>query len=242
MQGGSVESRWSVPPPSLLTFNKQMSISSADDSCWPSRSDLIHSRPTVCCLCYFNVCDQLVFTPKSLMMFCKVALKITCPTLSCHKPGSWVCSDVWAILGHKVPGSSPILTLLWAAPVSLMWLKLLRVWMRLSWDQGEQCRHSMSPVWARQGYTAPRKTRAPQLACYLVICLKKSYLCQLALGHVIPNFGVLSFCNLLPIILEDTHIFCINFEFSPCATSGQNTCHYFENSRHYSRYIRNRTF
>ena len=76
-----------------------------------SRSDLIHSRPTVC-LCYFNVCDQLVFTPKSLMMFCKVALKITCPTLSCHKPGTWVSSDVWTIFGHKDPGPSPILTLL----------------------------------------------------------------------------------------------------------------------------------
>lgn len=146
------------------------------------------------------------------MMFCKVALKITCPTLSCHKPGSWVSSDVWAILGHKDPGPSPdSAPSTWAAPVSLMLrLRLLGsspgVWMRLSWDHAEQCRHSMSPVCARQGYTAPRKTRAPQLACYLVICLKKSYLCQLALGHVIPNFGVLSFCNLLPIILEDTHI------------------------------------
>ena len=138
--------------------------------------------------------------PDDVLQSCS---KITCPTLSCHKPGSCVSSDVWTIFSHKDPG--PISC---SVPVSPILCPMLlsssaRVWMRLSWDHVEQCRHSMSLVWAWQGYTA-RKTRAPQLACYLVICLKKSYLCQLALGHVIPNFRVLSFCNLLPISLEDT--------------------------------------
>ena len=59
------------------------------------------------------------------------------------------------------------------------------------------------------------KTPAPpQLACYLVICLKKSYLCQLAqaMSYLTSEFWAFVICYRSS---WRTHIFCINFEFSP---------------------------
>ena len=141
------------------------------------------------------------------MLFLRSCSEITCPTLSCHKLGSWVSSDVWTIFSHKDTGSSPAWAKQsWPLLVSDLVSHAPRVWMRLSWDQVEQSVSAFSVTRVRLARLQSHKTQAPQLACYLVICVKKSYLCQLALGHVIPNFRVLSFCNLLPIILEDTHI------------------------------------
>ena len=159
----------SPPSPSLLTFNKQMSISSANDSCplkiW---SD---PQPPSCLSLLLQCLWSVVFAPQSLMMFCKVALKS--PARPCL-----VISQARALVptfelfsATKTPGPSPAkqCQCLWSwAPLPVYEWDCHEI----MWNNaGTQC-HSCEPGKATQ----PAKH---ELLSSLVILLSalKSHIC-----------------------------------------------------------------